>query len=117
MKKAQVQVGKTYLVKVSGSIVPVKLTKEGTTSGWLGVNLRTGREIRIRTAGRLRREVLTYRELYRELVDKLNNTPKENLTDEEYGRLQGPVDQFQGMPAEKWDEVCPEKTIRQLRGE
>ena len=57
MNKADVTIGKTYLVKVSGSQVPVKITSESPYGGWLGRNEKTGREIRIRGAGRLRQEL------------------------------------------------------------
>lgn len=51
-------VGHTYIVKVSGHLVPVKLMSISPYGGWIGRNTVTGREIRIRTAGKLRREVL-----------------------------------------------------------
>lgn len=58
MKKADVKVGKTYIVKVSGKLSRVKLTNEvKRAGGWMGINLDTGREVRIKTGGRLRREI------------------------------------------------------------
>lgn len=57
MTKQNVQIGTTYIVKVSGSLARVKLTREHDRGGWYGTNLATGREIRIRTAARLRNEV------------------------------------------------------------
>jgi len=54
MRKAEVEVGGLYLVKVSGSLVTVRLTGESPYGGWVGVNTRTNREVRIRTAARLR---------------------------------------------------------------
>ena len=56
MKKADVTVGKTYIVKVSGNLVPVKLTSVSQYGGWNGKNTVTGRDVRIKTAARLRRE-------------------------------------------------------------
>jgi hypothetical protein len=56
MKKKDVVVGKTYLVKVSGSVVPVRLKSESPYGGWDGVNTVTGRSVRVKTAGRLRGE-------------------------------------------------------------
>lgn len=56
MKKAQISVGKRYLVKVSGKIVQVLLTAECRHGGWMGTNLDTKREVRIKTAARLRSE-------------------------------------------------------------
>ena len=57
MKKSDnIEVGKTYVVKVSGSLVPVKLVAVSPYGGWVGRNLHSGREVRIRTAAKLRRE-------------------------------------------------------------
>jgi len=57
MQKHNVKVGSTYIVKVSGSLAKVRITREHERGGWYGINLATGREIRIRTAARLRCEV------------------------------------------------------------
>lgn len=58
MKKSDdIQIGHTYIVKVSGHLVPVRLVSVCSYGGWIGRNLNTGREIRIRTAAKLRREV------------------------------------------------------------
>ena len=56
MQKQNVQIGTTYIVKVSGTLAKVRLTREHPRGGWYGTNLATGREIRIRTAARLRSE-------------------------------------------------------------
>lgn len=56
MKKSEVTLGKVYAVKVSGKIVPVRLDSESTCGGWNGTNLNTKREVRIRSAAKLRRE-------------------------------------------------------------
>ena len=56
MQKHNVRIGATYIVKVSGRLAKVRLTREHDRRGWYGVNLATGREIRIRTAARLRAE-------------------------------------------------------------
>ena len=56
MQKKNVQIGTTYIVKVSGTLAKVRLTREHDRGGWYGTNLATGREIRIRTAARLRSE-------------------------------------------------------------
>lgn len=58
MQKQNVRIGTTYTVKVSGTLAKVRLTRESPRGGWYGTNLATGREIRIRTAARLRSEVL-----------------------------------------------------------
>ena len=56
MQKQNVKVGSTYIVKVSGVLARVRITREHQRGGWYGINLATGREIRIRTAARLRSE-------------------------------------------------------------
>jgi hypothetical protein len=57
MQKQYIKIGSTYIVKVSGTLAKVRLTRERPRGGWFGTNLATGREIRIRTAARLRSEV------------------------------------------------------------
>ena len=61
MKKEQVQVGKVYAAKVSGSVVPVRIKEEKWAGdkhvGWVGVNVRTNKTVRIKSAQRLRNEV------------------------------------------------------------
>jgi hypothetical protein len=54
MKKRDVEIGAIYIVKVSGKLTPVRLTRESPYGGWEGTNLATGREVRIRSAARLR---------------------------------------------------------------
>ena len=63
MRKADVVLGETYKVKVSGKLVPVRLTAESQYGGWIGTNTATGRTIRIRGAGRLRRCLSIEREV------------------------------------------------------
>jgi hypothetical protein len=75
MQKHNVQIGTTYIVKVSGTLAKVHLTREHPRGGWYGTNLATGREIRIRKAARLRLEVkpaqgISYDEA-RQIVDKI----------------------------------------------
>jgi hypothetical protein len=57
MQKQDIHVGSTYIVKVSGTLAKVRITREHKRGGWYGTNLATGHEIRIRTAARLRKEV------------------------------------------------------------
>jgi len=57
MKKKDVKLGKTYMVKVSGKLVPVRLKSEHWNGGWTGVNTTTGREVRVKTAAKLRRDL------------------------------------------------------------
>ena len=55
MKKAQVQVGRTYIAKVSGTLTAIRITGQSAHGGWDAVNTKTGRAIRVRSAARLRR--------------------------------------------------------------
>jgi hypothetical protein len=75
MQKLNVKIGTTYIVKVSGTLAKVRLTREHDRGGWYGTNLATGREIRIRTAARLRSEVLPAQAISydaaRQIVDKI----------------------------------------------
>jgi len=57
MKKANVQTGATYLVKVAGNLVPVKIDREHDSGGWLGVRVKTGKTIRIKSPQRLRKRL------------------------------------------------------------
>jgi len=56
MKKKDVVVGRTYMAKVSGQVVPVHLIAESPYGGWNGVNEATGRAVHVRSAARLRWE-------------------------------------------------------------
>jgi hypothetical protein len=75
MQKHNIKVGSTYIVKVSGTLTRVRITREHARGGWYGTNLATGREIRIRTAARLRSEVLPAQEISpdeaRRIVDEI----------------------------------------------
>ena len=75
MQKQNVHIGTTYIVKVSGMLAKVRLTREHDRGGWYGTNLATGREIRIRTAGRLRSEAKPAQRIAhdasRQIVDKI----------------------------------------------
>ncbi|HPD17796.1 MAG TPA: winged helix-turn-helix domain-containing protein [Planctomycetota bacterium] len=55
MKKKEVVIGGRYLAKVSGRVVPVRITGESRYGGWDAVNVETNRAVRIRGAQRLRR--------------------------------------------------------------
>jgi len=57
MKKANVQIGATYLVKVAGNLVPVKLDREHDSGGWFGTSVKTGKAIRIKSPQRLRKRL------------------------------------------------------------
>jgi len=57
MKKTQIVQGRTYAAKVSGQIVPVRIERPSPYGGWVGRNLRTGREVHVRSPQRLRYEI------------------------------------------------------------
>ena len=54
MLKSEVQLDRVYIVKVSGKLAKVRLMAISPYGGWTGVNLATNREIRIRSAAKLR---------------------------------------------------------------
>ena len=57
MKKDQVQIGGTFVAKVSGQLARVRIDAESPHGGWNATNVTTGRRVRIKSAQRLRREV------------------------------------------------------------
>lgn len=76
MLKANVSLGKVYVVKVSGKLCRVRLDSESQYSGWNGTNLSTGREVRIKSAAKLRREFVK-QNLALEIASCLNNQTHE----------------------------------------
>ncbi len=54
MKKADVQIGELYAVKVSGKVAPVVIDEAHPNGGWVGTNQETNRQVRIKSAQRLR---------------------------------------------------------------
>jgi hypothetical protein len=56
MKKKDVEIGGTYIAKVSDKLTRVRIDGEAGR-GWYGTNLRTRRQVRILSARRLRRRV------------------------------------------------------------
>lgn len=56
MKRNQVEVGKLYIVKVSGQLTTVRIDRENPRGGWDATNLSTRKKIHIKTAARLRGE-------------------------------------------------------------
>lgn len=57
MTKREVKIGRTYAAKVSARIVPVTLLDESRYGGWNARNESTGRDVRIKSAAKLRFEV------------------------------------------------------------
>lgn len=54
MKAKDVTIGGTYLAKVSTKVVPVRIDRESPYGGWDATNLMTDRQVRIKSAQRLR---------------------------------------------------------------
>ena len=54
MKKDDVQLGGTYVAKVSGSLTTVRIQRESQYGGWDAINTVSGRPVRIKSAQRLR---------------------------------------------------------------
>jgi hypothetical protein len=58
MRKNQVKIGSKYEAKVSGKLATVKIERESRYGGWEAFNLDTGYRVRIKTAARLRKEIV-----------------------------------------------------------
>lgn len=58
VRKAAVEVGKRYICKVGERLTTVRILRE-EGRGWVALNETTNREVSIRSAQRLRREVTT----------------------------------------------------------
>lgn len=54
MTKDKVEIGGVYTAKVSGRVVYVRITGLSRYGGWDAMNTLTGRQVRIKTAARLR---------------------------------------------------------------
>jgi hypothetical protein len=57
MLKRDVKIGGRYKAKVSGGVVTVAILSESIYGGWNAKNEKTGRQVRIRSAQRLREAV------------------------------------------------------------
>jgi len=55
MKAKDIEIGKIYVIKVSGILAPIRITGEGRNGGWDGINVRTNRKVHIRGPQRIRR--------------------------------------------------------------
>jgi hypothetical protein len=59
MSESEVRIGGTYLVRIGRILAPVRIDCEARYGyGWWGVNLITNKEVRIRSARRIRGEVV-----------------------------------------------------------
>lgn len=66
IRKKDVEVGAIYVMKVSGALTHVRIDEVYVARGykqdrthWRGTNLRTGREVMVRSAAKLRSKVTT----------------------------------------------------------
>ena len=57
MKKSEVQLGATYLARISNRLVGVKVDSTSKHGGWDGTNLFTGKKVRIKSPAKLREAV------------------------------------------------------------
>lgn len=57
MKVSEVQIGKTYTARITDRVVPVRLEAEHPSGGWRATNLATNKQVRIKSATKLREEV------------------------------------------------------------
>ena len=55
MNKNDIKIGNTYLAKVTGKVVPVRIDAENTHGGWDATNMATKKKVRIKSPQRLRR--------------------------------------------------------------
>jgi HB1/ASXL restriction endonuclease-like protein with HTH domain len=103
MRKEQVQLGEHYIAKISGTLTVVRLDKEHRSGGWVATNKATGKQVRIRTAGKLRRKARPGE--YRESSDKdINrNTP-------------APAKASQPKPADKTEPQPTKKETKKPEG-
>jgi hypothetical protein len=62
MKKADVVIGQFYTAKVSGRITRIRILSESRFGGWNARNTWTGRDVRVKTAARLRAAIPAVRE-------------------------------------------------------
>lgn len=87
MLKRDVEIGKIYIARISGRLARVKLTGLCNYGGWYALNLETNREIRIKSAAKLRREwvkagttnaptSITAEEVEKDLVRQVMKEPK-----------------------------------------
>ncbi|MEX0655308.1 MAG: HTH domain-containing protein [Phycisphaeraceae bacterium] len=54
MKQDDVKIGETYRAKVTDKVVPVRIDAEHPSGGWTAINQVTGKQVRIKSAQRLR---------------------------------------------------------------
>ena len=55
MKKAEIQIGSSYVAKIGGRLTLVQIRSVHSLGGWAALNLTSLRVLRIRSAAKLRR--------------------------------------------------------------
>jgi len=56
MKKDEIEVGQAYTAKLSGNLTTVVVEAASPHGGWDAINTRTGKQVRVKSAQRLRRK-------------------------------------------------------------
>ncbi len=54
MKRHQIEIGAVYRARISGKLTDVRIDRRHTYGGWAATDLATGRNVRIKTAQKLR---------------------------------------------------------------
>lgn len=57
IRKKDVEIGAHYMAKISGNVVRVQITDVSHLGGWNARNTLTGRDVRIKSAQKLREKV------------------------------------------------------------
>lgn len=57
MKENQIEIGKTYIARVSSNVCRVKIIRDHHHKGWIAENLNTEKETHIKNAACLLKEV------------------------------------------------------------
>lgn len=71
MRKEDVQCGGEYVAKVSGKLTVIKIVSESRYGGWNGYNTVTRRDVRIRSAAKLRQPAARW------VMDRQPKSPEE----------------------------------------
>lgn len=55
MTRDQVEMSRHYIVRIKGAETVVKIVAVNPRGGWFGMNVQTGRDVKIKTGARLKR--------------------------------------------------------------
>uniref|UniRef100_A0A6M3XT58 Uncharacterized protein n=1 Tax=viral metagenome TaxID=1070528 RepID=A0A6M3XT58_9ZZZZ len=56
MKKYEIKIGGIYIAKISQKLTRVRVEEAHGNGGWYATNMETGRQVRIKSAAKLRRK-------------------------------------------------------------